>query len=255
MNHLKICPINLQCESVSSQAVCHSFILALLGMVIGSQSTSNGWIGPQLVWLRASAVSARVHSFVFGVAWPCTLALFAHHCLHTTERLCHSISPPHPPHLHLPLSPLFPSLIWIWSSLNHRQHCCATVPGSQARRAERYSCEQVFLTLPSNYYQDTAECNPGGNERSCWCGKSSCSHRLASVGAVSRGRRGGGTFTFFMRGCECLVLMFVHTWRPYMNPSKVFLKISKCNPNSVNSLYQEMQFFCPSKSDLWACHS
>lgn len=164
---------------------------------------------------------------------------FSHATVCTQRNVCVTPSPPPP----FPLSPLFPSLIWIWSSLNHRQHCCATVSGSQARRAERYSCEQVFLTLPSNYYQDTAECNPGGNERSCWCGKSSCSHRLASVGAVSRGRRSGGTFTFFIRGCECLVLMFVHTWRPYMNPSKVFLKISKCSPNSVNSLYQEMQFF------------
>lgn len=32
-------------EWASSQAVCHSFMLALLGMVIGSQSTSNRWIG------------------------------------------------------------------------------------------------------------------------------------------------------------------------------------------------------------------
>lgn len=191
MNHLKICPINLWCESVASQACCHSFILALLGMVIGSQSTSNGWIGPQLVWLRAFAGSACARSFVFGGAWLCTLALFARHCLHTTARLCHSIFP-----LSLSLSSVTLSLslplIWIWSSLNHHQHCCATVSGLQARRAERYLCEQVFLTLPSNYYQDTAECNPGGNERSRWCGKSSCSHRLASVRAVSRNGGAGG---------------------------------------------------------------
>lgn len=93
MKHLKICPINPWCESVASQAGCHSFILALLGMVIGSQSTSNGWIGSQLVWLRGFAGSACACSFVFGGAWLCTLALFARHCLHTTARLCHAIFP------------------------------------------------------------------------------------------------------------------------------------------------------------------
>lgn len=43
-------------EWASSQAVCHSFILALLGMVIGSQSTSNRWIGPRPGWLSGAAV-------------------------------------------------------------------------------------------------------------------------------------------------------------------------------------------------------
>lgn len=189
MNHLKICPINLWCESVASQAGCHSFILALLGMVIGSQSTSNGWIGPQLVWLRAFAGSACARCFVFGGAWLCTLALFARHCLHTTARLCHSIFP-------LSLSPLLtspsPCLSFEFGVLSIITSTAALLFLAQARRAERYFCEQVFLTLPSNYYQDTAECNPGGNERSRWCGKSSCSHRLASAGALCRSWGVGG---------------------------------------------------------------
>lgn len=102
MNHLKICPINLWCESVASQTGCHFFILALLGMVIGSQSTSNGWIGSQLVWLRAFAGSVCVHSFVFGGARLCTLASFFPQCLQqhvcvTPSSLSFSLCPPLPP--------------------------------------------------------------------------------------------------------------------------------------------------------------
>lgn len=145
MNHLEICPINLQCESVSSQAVCHSFILALLGMVIGSQSTSNGWIGPQMVWLRASAVIARVHSFVHG----CARSPFLHATV-CTQR--HVYVTPSPLSLSLSAS-LFPSLSFEFGVLSIIASTAALL--FLARRAERYSCEQVFLTLPSNYYQDS----------------------------------------------------------------------------------------------------
>lgn len=172
MNHPEICPINLPWESVSSQAVCHSFILAQLGMVIGSQSTSNRWIGPRLGWLRGAAVGARVYSFVCGGAWPCTLARHARCCcLQTTAHLCHSIS----------------SLSFEFGVLSIIAGTAAFLSVARGlRRVERCSCERLFLTLPSNYYQDTAECNPSGNEHSSWRGRSICSQRLGSVGDVEQ---------------------------------------------------------------------
>lgn len=54
-------------ELASSQAVCHSFIVALLGMVIGSQSTSNRLIGFRPGRSSGPALCARVFSFVRGV--------------------------------------------------------------------------------------------------------------------------------------------------------------------------------------------
>lgn len=77
-------------EWASSQAVCHSFILALLGMVIGSQSTSNRWIGRRPGWLSVAAVYARVHSFVCALvrAHPACMLLSSR----TTAHLFHSIS-------------------------------------------------------------------------------------------------------------------------------------------------------------------
>ena len=103
-------------EWASSQAVCHSFILALLGMVIGSQSTSNRWIGPQPGWWSGSAVYARVYRFMCGGVRLCVLTLYACCSRRTTAHLFHSISPL--------------SLIWILSSLNHCQCCCAQFPAS-----------------------------------------------------------------------------------------------------------------------------
>lgn len=163
MNRPKICPINLLWEWVSSQAVCRSFILALLGMVIGSQSTSNRWIGPRLGWLSGAAVYARVY---LCVCW-CMAVRASLICMLLSANNSTSVS------LHLL------SLIWIWSSL-----IGITVvlrPWLVGCRVGPYSCEQVFLTSPSNYYQDTAKCNPSGNEHSSWHGKSICSKRWGSV--------------------------------------------------------------------------
>lgn len=70
MNHSAICFINLQWEWVSSQPVCYSFILALLGMVIGYQSTSNRWIGPQPGWLSGAAVYGHVWWCMAVCAYP-----------------------------------------------------------------------------------------------------------------------------------------------------------------------------------------
>lgn len=146
-------------EQASSHAVCRSFILALLGMVIGSQSTSNRWIGSRPGWLSGAAVYARVYSCVCVVVRGCACSPSMHAALSLNNST--SVS------LHL----LF--LIWIFSfffssSLNHRQCCCSSVPGSWAAEQDGIFCEQVFLTSPSNYYQDTAKCNPSGNEHSSW---------------------------------------------------------------------------------------
>lgn len=131
MNQSRTCPINLEWEWLSSQAVCHSFIPALLGMMIGSQSTSNRWIGAQLGWLSGAAVYARVQSVASGGARPCMLTLYARWFLWTTAHLCYSIS----------------HLIGILSFLNHHRCCRArslpcSLPGC---RAERRSSRQVFL--------------------------------------------------------------------------------------------------------------
>lgn len=61
-------------EWASSQAACLSFIVALLGMVIGSPSTSNRWIGPQLGWLSGAAVYAHAYGFVCSGVWLRVLA-------------------------------------------------------------------------------------------------------------------------------------------------------------------------------------
>lgn len=71
MNQPRTGPIHLVWEWLSAQAACHSFIPALLGMMIGSQSTSNRWIGAQLGWLSGAAVYARVLSVASGGARPC----------------------------------------------------------------------------------------------------------------------------------------------------------------------------------------
>lgn len=155
MKHLKICPINLWCESVASQAGCHSFILALLGMVIGSQSTSNGWIGPQLVWWRAFASSACARSFVFGGAWLCTLALFLHATVWTQRHVCVT-----PSSLSLlPLLPsLSPSLSFEFGVLSIITSTAA-LPFLACRRAERngisvnkyfWLCRQIIIKTQLN---------------------------------------------------------------------------------------------------------
>lgn len=136
MNYSTICFINLQWEWVSSQPVCHSFILALFGMVIGYQSTSNRWIGPQLGWLSGAAVYAHVWWFMAVHAYPmCVLFLW------TAAHLCYSFS----------------SLIWIFSSLNHH-HTAALflwLHGLQSRIVylwKKYSwlCYQEFLPCQGN---------------------------------------------------------------------------------------------------------
>lgn len=71
MNQPRTCPIHLVWEWLSAQAACHSFIPALLRMMIGSQSTSNRWIGAQPRWLSGAAVYARVLSVASGGARPC----------------------------------------------------------------------------------------------------------------------------------------------------------------------------------------
>lgn len=114
----------------SSQAVCHSSILALLGMVIGSQSTSNRWIGPRPRWLSGGAVCARVYSFVGGGVWLCVLTLYACCSLRTTAHLFHSISS---------LSFEF----WVLSIIASTAVLCPWLVGCCVGR---YSCEQVFLT-------------------------------------------------------------------------------------------------------------
>lgn len=76
------------------------------------------WIGPRPRWLSGAAVYARVYSFVCGGAWHCVPTLYACCSLWTTAHLCHSIS----------------SLIWILSSLNHCQYCCAPSLASWMQR-------------------------------------------------------------------------------------------------------------------------
>lgn len=71
MNQPWTCPIHQVWEWLSAQAACHFFIPALLGMMIGSQSTSNRWIGAQLGWLSGAAVYARVLSVASSGACPC----------------------------------------------------------------------------------------------------------------------------------------------------------------------------------------
>lgn len=112
-------------EWASSQAVCHSFILALLGMVIGSQSTSSRWIGPRPGWLSGAAVYARVSSFVCGGVWLCVLTLYACCSLRTTAHLYHSISS---------LSFEF----WVLSIIASTAVFCPWLVGC---RVGRYSCE------------------------------------------------------------------------------------------------------------------
>lgn len=56
-------------ERVGFFTGCLSFIVALLGMVIGSPSTSNRWIGPQLGWLSGAAVYAHAYGFVCSGVW------------------------------------------------------------------------------------------------------------------------------------------------------------------------------------------
>lgn len=138
MNQSQTCPIHLVWEWLSSQAGCHSFTPALLGMMIGSQSTSKRWIGAQPGWLSGAAVYARVQKrFASGGAHPCVLALYARRFLWTTAHLCYSIS--------LSISLEFPSF------LNHHRRCRAELPGLQSRTAFGQTrvlnfCHQVVIT-------------------------------------------------------------------------------------------------------------
>lgn len=108
MSHPKICPINLRWACLSSQVVCHSFFLALLGTVIGSHSTSNRWIGPRPGWLSGAAVTTRLRLCVWWCmavrAYPVCTLLFANN---STSVPLHVLS-----------------LIGILSSPNHCQHHC-----------------------------------------------------------------------------------------------------------------------------------
>lgn len=109
------------------------------------------WIGPRPRWLSGAAVYARVYSFVCGGAWLCMPTLYACYSLWTTAHLCHSIS----------------SLIEFWV-LSIIASTAVLRPWLAGCREGRYSCEQVFLTSPSNYYQDTVESYSHGNEHSGW---------------------------------------------------------------------------------------
>lgn len=142
MNQSRTCPINLVWEWLSSQAVCHSFIPALLGMMIGSQSTSNRWIAAQLGWLSGTAVYARVQSVASGGARPCVLTLYACLFLWTTAHLCYSIS----------------HLIGILSFLNHHRRCRARCRACcLAAEQNSIPANKISWFLPSNCYHNAAK--------------------------------------------------------------------------------------------------
>lgn len=172
MNQPRTCPIHLVWEWLSAQAACHSFIPALLGMMIGSQSTSNRWIGAQLGWLSGAAVYARVLSVASGVHVRALLTLYARQFLWTTAHLCYSIS----------------RLIGILSFLNHHRRCRArslpcSLPGC---RAERCSSKQVFLIFAVKLLLQSSWKHFCENKYSWWHNKSGGSERWRNIWQVSK---------------------------------------------------------------------
>lgn len=105
-------------EWACSQAVCHSFILALLGMVIGSQSTSiDGLALDQDDWVARLSMHVYIALCVLVRGSACLPCM--HATLSEQQHICVTPSP---------LSFEF------WSLINHCQYCCAPSLASWMQR-------------------------------------------------------------------------------------------------------------------------
>ena len=169
MNRPKICLINLLWESglLHRLSAILSFWPCWEWWLDPSQPAIDGLALDQDDWVALLSMHVYI-AFVCsggGGVWLYVLTLHACCSRWTTAHLCHSISS-------LSFEFWAPLIICGTAVLRPRLVGCSV---------GRYSCERVFLTSPSNYYQDTAECNPSGNEHSRWHFKSIRSARWGSV--------------------------------------------------------------------------
>lgn len=219
-------------EWACSQAVCHSFILALLGMVIGSQSTSiDGLALDQDDWVARLSMHVYIALCVLVRGSACLPCM--HATLSEQQHICVTPSP---------LSFEF----WVLSII---ASTAVLRPWLAGCREGRYSCEQVFLTSPSNYYQDTVESYSHGNEHSGWHSASVMCER-------------GHTLFHIRNKKEQFQCSFLNVEIISIDPNCIHARLHKNviprNSQNTQFVHTKCIFFCLKKSmqaDLKACHS